>query len=114
MEGGKGKEARAFPIWDCGSSLYDSHELVSLAYTIERHMIVWPYLNLGGPKHIFTQFYDPEDVSSTQNVPKGSSMATSCLSRQRMKKKHKKTKSRFSGFYDCGGNRLQVPMNKII
>lgn len=105
------KESGAFPIWDCGSPLYDSHELVSLAYTIERHMIMWPCL--GGPKPIITSLSDPQRASSTRRVTRGSSMVTSLseflvkrkLTPQKKTKKHKKTKARFSGLV-CGGNRL--------
>ena len=69
-EDGDEKEAGAFPIWDCGSPLYDSYELVSLAYTIERHMMVWPHL--GGPK-----LSDPPEASSTASATKRSSLVAS-------------------------------------
>ncbi|XP_062087078.1 uncharacterized protein LOC133793839 [Humulus lupulus] len=29
-------------IWDCGSPLYDSYELVSLSHLIERHLMILP------------------------------------------------------------------------
>ncbi|KAK7258537.1 hypothetical protein RIF29_24117 [Crotalaria pallida] len=105
----------AFPIWDCGSSLYDSHELVSLAYAIEGHMMTWPCLV--GPKPIMAQLYGPHEAASTKSVTRGSSMTTSLsellmkgslkrmLTPQKKSKKHKKTKARFYGLV-CGGNRL--------
>ncbi|KAI3859687.1 hypothetical protein MKX03_031201 [Papaver bracteatum] len=30
-------------VWDCGSTLYDSFELVSLTHVIERNMMVLPF-----------------------------------------------------------------------
>ncbi|CAA7062508.1 unnamed protein product [Microthlaspi erraticum] len=32
-------------LWDCGSPLYDSYELVSLTHIIERHFMSLPYLS---------------------------------------------------------------------
>ncbi|KAK6918250.1 Neprosin [Dillenia turbinata] len=36
------EEEQATPIWDCGSPLYDSYELVSLSHHIERHLTTVP------------------------------------------------------------------------
>ncbi|KAG5084509.1 hypothetical protein AAZX31_19G239000 [Glycine max] len=65
------EKAEAVLKWDCGSPLYDSYELVSLAYTIDRHMMAWPHL--GGPNPIIAH---PKEESSTQRVPKISSMVS--------------------------------------
>ncbi|KAL3517264.1 hypothetical protein ACH5RR_024166 [Cinchona calisaya] len=32
-------------IWDCGSPLYDSYELVSLSHLIDRHIMILPSLS---------------------------------------------------------------------
>ncbi|KAL1313254.1 hypothetical protein HN51_039832 [Arachis hypogaea] len=53
----KEEEGGGLPIWDCGSSLYDSYELVSLAYTIDRHMMLHPYLT--EPNLIFDHSPEP-------------------------------------------------------
>ncbi|KAJ9188251.1 hypothetical protein P3X46_003623 [Hevea brasiliensis] len=37
-------EEKALPIWDLGSPLYDSYELVSLSHHIERHLMILPSL----------------------------------------------------------------------
>ncbi|KAF4384604.1 hypothetical protein F8388_003911 [Cannabis sativa] len=37
-------------IWDCGSPLYDSYELVSLSNLIERHLMILPSLAAGSSK----------------------------------------------------------------
>nr|XP_004494971.1 uncharacterized protein LOC101510241 [Cicer arietinum] len=117
-EVGSGKEEGiGHPIWDCGSLLYDSHELVSIVHAIERHMMLWP--NHGDSKPIVAQYYDPEEVTSIQNVSKGSSSIVTSSSeifmksmwqrkftRQGVKKKNKKTKSRFSKLV-CGENLFQ-------
>lgn len=41
----KGKGETALITWDCGSTLYDSVELASLAHLIERHMMALPALD---------------------------------------------------------------------
>ncbi|KVH89055.1 hypothetical protein Ccrd_008961 [Cynara cardunculus var. scolymus] len=38
------KEGLALKIWDCGSPLYDSYELVSIADVIDRHLMTFPYI----------------------------------------------------------------------
>ncbi|KAK8921807.1 hypothetical protein KSP39_PZI019924 [Platanthera zijinensis] len=37
-------ESRPFPVWDCGSPLYDSFELASLCHVLDRHIMKLPYL----------------------------------------------------------------------
>ncbi|CAL0315359.1 unnamed protein product [Lupinus luteus] len=112
----------AFSIWDCGSPLYDSHELVSLSHMVERHMMVWPYL--GGSKEIITQHSDPHEVmisNPTKNT-RGSSKLTGLseflekiIGKKReviiegRVKRHKKTQSGLSSIYNrlvCGGKRV--------
>ncbi|KAL2468801.1 uncharacterized protein Fot_50377 [Forsythia ovata] len=39
------KEEKTLKLWDCGSPLYDSHEVASISHVIERHFMVFPYLN---------------------------------------------------------------------
>ncbi|XP_027337374.1 uncharacterized protein LOC113851088 [Abrus precatorius] len=109
----------AFAVWDCGSPLYDSCELVSLSHIIERHMMVSPYL--GGSKNIITtQLSDPdhEVMISTRNA-KGFSKFTGLseflekitwkrkVIKEGRGKKLKKINIGFSCFYNrlvCGGN----------
>ncbi|KAJ6338364.1 hypothetical protein OIU76_007937 [Salix suchowensis] len=43
-------DEKALAIWDLDSSLYDSHELVSLTHLIERHLMTLP--SLGGVKRL--------------------------------------------------------------
>uniref|UniRef100_A0A6N2N5L4 Uncharacterized protein n=1 Tax=Salix viminalis TaxID=40686 RepID=A0A6N2N5L4_SALVM len=43
-------DEKALAIWDLDSSLYDSHELVSLTQLIERHLVTLP--SLGGSKRL--------------------------------------------------------------
>ncbi|KAK7389841.1 hypothetical protein VNO78_25136 [Psophocarpus tetragonolobus] len=44
-------------IWDCGSPLYDSYELVSLNHIIDRHLMAFPNSSHEYPsKHIITRF----------------------------------------------------------
>ncbi|CAI9764157.1 unnamed protein product [Fraxinus pennsylvanica] len=39
------EKERTLKVWDCGSPLYDSYELVSVSHIIERHFMVFPYLS---------------------------------------------------------------------
>ncbi|KAI8546224.1 hypothetical protein RHMOL_Rhmol07G0100800 [Rhododendron molle] len=41
----KGKGETALITWDCGSALYDSVELASLAHLLERRMMAFPALD---------------------------------------------------------------------
>ncbi|PON42229.1 hypothetical protein PanWU01x14_283450 [Parasponia andersonii] len=52
------KEENNLAIWDCGSPLYDSYELVSLSHLIERHLMVLPSIG-GSSKRFITQFSEP-------------------------------------------------------
>lgn len=113
------KEARAFQIWDCGSPLYDSCELVSLSHIIERHMMVCPSY-VPGSKQSITHLSYPDEVIISA---KGSSKLTSLsellekiimwkrkVTRDQGKgKEQKKIKIGFSGIYCrllCGGNSI--------
>ncbi|WVZ16852.1 hypothetical protein V8G54_009834 [Vigna mungo] len=49
------EEEKTMAIWDCGSPLYDSYELVSLDHIIGRHLMAFPSSN-GSSKHIITRF----------------------------------------------------------
>ena len=57
----KNGDEAAFDIWDCGSPLYDSYELVSLSHLIERHLMKLP--SLGGSNRLTTRFSHPSDVT---------------------------------------------------
>ncbi|WJX86834.1 hypothetical protein P8452_69088 [Trifolium repens] len=48
------KEEKARAIWDCGSPLYDSYELVSLDHHINKNLMAFPSLH--GSKLINTRF----------------------------------------------------------
>jgi hypothetical protein len=112
----EGKDTRAiFPIWDCGSPLYDSCELVTFSHIIERHMMECPYL--GGSKQIITNFSDLDEMMISNGNAKGSSkwinlseFFEKILWKRKIKeKKHKKIDIGFFSFHSrfvCGGNRV--------
>ncbi|KAL4323726.1 hypothetical protein GQ457_11G001600 [Hibiscus cannabinus] len=60
-----GEEEAKFAIWDCGSPLYDSYELVSLSHLIERHLMKLPYL--GSSKRLTSTLPDaiPATIADT-------------------------------------------------
>ncbi|EOX95768.1 hypothetical protein QQP08_001460 [Theobroma cacao] len=55
------EDAAAFAVWDCGSPLYDSYELVTLSHLIERNLMKLP--SLGGAMRQTTRFSHPSDVT---------------------------------------------------
>ncbi|KAL5792270.1 hypothetical protein ACOSP7_000864 [Xanthoceras sorbifolium] len=80
------RENESMAVWDCGSPLYDSYELVSLNHLIERHLMALP--TLGGSKrhhtNTTTKFYYPYNASSNvvgSNISdaKGSSSSSSSV-----------------------------------
>ncbi|KAL5571381.1 hypothetical protein UlMin_020978 [Ulmus minor] len=79
------EEKEGLAIWDCGSPLYDSYELVSLTNFIERHLMILP--SLGGSRRLITAFSRRHDVESRRTA-KGPSTLFGA----------KKTKSRIFGF----------------
>ncbi|KAL3615700.1 hypothetical protein CASFOL_041361 [Castilleja foliolosa] len=46
----KGDDEEAMRIWDCGSPLYDSYELVALTNIIERKFMIFPNYLSGSRK----------------------------------------------------------------
>lgn len=108
-------ERSIFPIWDCGSPLYDSCELVTLSHIIERQMREWPHL--GGSKQIITKFSNLDEVMISNGNGKGSSKwinLSEFFEKIKWKgkvngKKHKKIEIGLFSFYSrfvCGGNRV--------
>ncbi|WCJ22384.1 hypothetical protein M5689_004479 [Euphorbia peplus] len=37
------KEDKILSVWDLGSPLYDSYELVTLSHIIDRHLMIFPF-----------------------------------------------------------------------
>ncbi|XVF73055.1 hypothetical protein PTKIN_Ptkin12aG0170800 [Pterospermum kingtungense] len=58
----RNEDAATFGIWDCGSPLYDSYELVSLSHLIERHLMKLPSLG-GSSRLLTTRFCYESDVT---------------------------------------------------
>lgn len=122
------EDEAALAIWDCGSPLYDSYELVSLSHLIERHLMTLP--SLGGSRRLTGKFSIPSDVITSatkisnvdyKDANRCSTMSTlgefvrwKLLKRRRTgqrKDKHKKLKTVGLGgfcirFLHCGRNRL--------
>lgn len=70
LEGKEGEDQeegdRDLAIWDCGSPLYDSYELVSLTHIIDRHLMSLP--NVDGSKRVSTRFPHANNVNVTSMV----------------------------------------------
>lgn len=69
----KEDEDEALKIWDCGSPLYDSYELVALNHVIDRHLMELPCLS-GSRKDIIISHESSHAEAATSNKVKGSSM----------------------------------------
>lgn len=115
---GEVKDARAiFPIWDCGSPLYDSCELITLSHIVERQMMEWPYL--GGTKQITAKVFDLDEVKISTGKAKGSfkwvnlsEFFEKILWKRKKNGNQRSTKTieiEFFGFYSrfvCGRNKV--------
>lgn len=66
-------------IWDCGSPLYDSYELVALSHIIDRHLMALPHV--GGSKRLIAPFPRANNVVATSMVssPPGGSFRGSAM-----------------------------------
>ncbi|KAJ8900617.1 hypothetical protein K2173_025394 [Erythroxylum novogranatense] len=66
----KSEEVNSLALWDIGSPLYDSYELVSLSHLIERHLMIVPCL--GGSKRVSSNY-----ISSAPDmvIPSSKSLA---------------------------------------
>ena len=51
------QEEKTLAIWDLGSPLYDSYEVVSLTHLIERQLMTLP--SLGGSKRLSSNIFSP-------------------------------------------------------
>ncbi|KAM2383292.1 hypothetical protein COP2_042053 [Malus domestica] len=108
-------------VWDCGSPLYDSYELVSVSHLIERHLMALPY-SLGGSRRFIANFcthpssgmaspVSSDMRSSTTREAKGSSSSNVGIRKIWKRKvffgegkdKAKKRKLRFSVFCNMIG-----------
>jgi len=74
------EEEKALAIWDLGSPLYDSHEVVSLAHVIERHlMTVLP--SPGGSKG-----FSPKKISQASVVVPAAILVSNMSSKSETKR----------------------------
>lgn len=99
-------------IWDCGSPLYDSYELVSLCYLIERHMMSLP--SLGGSLSFIATSNNSRSrvddnalkMKNSQEVGTLSKFVDKNMRKKRlfrgMKERSKKIKSVFYSFCNIG------------
>ncbi|KAJ0582173.1 hypothetical protein HanHA300_Chr04g0149311 [Helianthus annuus] len=56
-------------IWDCGSPLYDSYELVSIANVLDRHLMKFPYVINRSTTTTTRSITHPTSYSSMFSVP---------------------------------------------
>lgn len=50
--GGGGDEGVEVSIWDCGSPLYDTFELVSFSHLLDRHVMTLPFTHGSSIKQV--------------------------------------------------------------
>ncbi|KAM7275373.1 hypothetical protein ACFE04_017239 [Oxalis oulophora] len=71
------KNGEEAAVWDCGSPLYDSYELVSLNYIIERHLMALPTSNiLGGSKRVMVMMINKLSRGSTSHESSSTNYTT--------------------------------------
>jgi hypothetical protein len=70
---------RGLAIWDCGSPLYDSYELVALSHIIDRHLMALPHVSRS--KRLIAPFPHANNVvvTSMASSPPGGSFRGSAM-----------------------------------
>ncbi|KAK4266963.1 hypothetical protein QN277_023818 [Acacia crassicarpa] len=104
--------APANSIWDCGSPLYDSYELVSVTHVIERHWMIFPFQAASSSKNTSShreKVRKSMSSSSLKNTLMNKIMTMKTMSNSnkistgeaRNKNKAKTTRSVFARFFCC-------------
>ncbi|KAG8653473.1 hypothetical protein MANES_05G025400v8 [Manihot esculenta] len=76
-------DEKTIPIWDLGSPLYDSYELVSLSHHIDRHLMILPSLG-GSRKRPSMKLCAASDASNNTHVRSSMVNALSEFVKQRL------------------------------
>lgn len=115
---GKLEEEKAMSVWDCGSPLYDSYELVTLNHLIDRHLMA-PFPS----KTVITRFITNHSHVMLPSVADQKSQESFSLSKffgkmMRKRKDHneerrkKKMRRGLAGFIGnllyCGGGNKRI------
>lgn len=82
------REVIRVPVWDCGSHLYDSYELVSFSHLLDRHVTLLPFLKNSSKQPDCTGFCETDEVTRSRHQKKKAVM------RRRIKKEKVKRKSK--------------------
>ncbi|KAJ4780672.1 ATP-dependent DNA helicase mph1 [Rhynchospora pubera] len=64
------KEALQVPVWDCGSHLYDSYELVSFSHFLDRHVMLLPFLKNAPKLPDCARFYETNEAMRNRRQKK--------------------------------------------
>lgn len=70
------EEIKKVNIWDCGSPLYDAHELVALSHIVERHFMVLPYLSGSRTEAVSCSSSSSEKAVETTSSESGGSRSS--------------------------------------
>jgi hypothetical protein len=57
------REVIRVPVWDCGSHLYDSYELVSFSHLLDRHVVLVPFLKNSTRQLEGTRFCEADEAA---------------------------------------------------
>ncbi|KAI3444443.1 hypothetical protein Pfo_001108 [Paulownia fortunei] len=68
-------DEKGINIWDCGSPLYDSYELVAVSHVVERHFMILPYLS--GSRKLATELCHSSSLISSSEKPAQDEAASS-------------------------------------
>ncbi|KAH6779957.1 hypothetical protein C2S52_011194 [Perilla frutescens var. hirtella] len=99
-------DEKSLEIWDCGSPLYDAHELVAVSHVVERHLMILPHLS-GSRFLAETEISRSEKTVATTSVNAGRSSVLGFFSKTvwkrktdgEIKQKAKKQKTMISKFF---------------
>ncbi|KAF3340107.1 hypothetical protein FCM35_KLT15878 [Carex littledalei] len=76
------------PVWDCGSRLYDSYELVTFSHLLDRHVTLLPFLMNPSKQLDCTRFCETDEAARNRRQMKKVVMG------RRIKKEKVKRKSK--------------------
>ncbi|KAK4266962.1 hypothetical protein QN277_023817 [Acacia crassicarpa] len=92
-------------IWDCGSPLYDSYELVSVTHLIERHWMIFPFQAASSSNNSSSHHETARRLMWLSSSSKNTAVKTTInnkISREaRNKDKAETTTSGFARFFCC-------------
>lgn len=94
------REVIRVPVWDCGSHLYDSYELVSFSHLLDRHVMLLPFLKNSQRQLDCTRFCETDDAVRSRRWKKKAVMDRR-IKKEKIKKRSKVIMSSVAKTISC-------------